>query len=129
MKTGTILIVAVVVITVLIVGALAVFLLINKREDVNPDEATATTEVAIQDGKFEPETIKVKVGDTVTWTNEDSRSHIVASDPHPIHTDLSALESDNLSPGERYTFTFTEKGEFTYHCHLHPGVKGAVIVE
>ena len=118
-----------VLLVLVVVAALVFFLVINKREDVNPDEAVDTTSVSITSDGFEPATIKIKAGDSVTWTNNDDRTHHVASDPHPIHTDLSGLESDNLSPGDTYTFTFDEAGEFTYHCHLHPGMKGAVVVE
>jgi len=92
-----------------------------------PDSAAAS--VIIKDFAFNPPEITVKAGTTVTWVNEDSAPHKVASDPHPTHTDLPGLVSGVLSTGESYSFTFTKKGTFGYHCHIHPSMKGTVVVE
>ena len=88
-----------------------------------------TTNVAIQGFAFNPPAITVSVGDTVTWTNQDSVPHDVASDPHPTHTDLPGLRSGTLNPGQSYSFTFDKAGTWSYHCHLHPTMKGAVTVQ
>ena len=85
--------------------------------------------VVIKNFAFDPPSVTVKSGDTVTWINEDTTPHIVASDPHPTHTDLPGLESSSLSQGQSYSFTFVKTGTFGYHCHLHPTMKGTVIVE
>jgi plastocyanin len=85
--------------------------------------------VNIKDFAFSPQTITIKKGSSVTWVNQDSTSHIVASNPHPAHTDLPGLVSSQLSQGQTYTFTFTKTGTFGYHCHLHPTMTGTVIVE
>lgn len=85
--------------------------------------------VAIKNSAFDPSSVTVKSGDTVTWVNEDSTQHLVASDPHPTHTDLPGLQSGSLSQGQSYTFTFVKVGTFGYHCHLHPSMKGTVVVQ
>lgn len=86
--------------------------------------------VAITATGFNPATIKVKVGQSVNWTNQDAKSHQVASDPHPSHDGLSGLEGDPLAKGESYGFTFDKAGTFTYHDHLDPlKLKGTVVVE
>ena len=85
--------------------------------------------VKIKDFVFDPEEIKIKAGTTIKWVNEDSSPHLVASDPHPTHTDLPGLQSNMLSQGDEYKFTFIKQGTFGYHCHLHPSIKGTITVE
>lgn len=89
----------------------------------------AANAVAIKDFAFSPATLTVKVGTTVTWTNQDSAPHQIASDPHPQHTGLPGLFSDSLGKGQSYSFTFDKAGTLGYHCHLHPNMKGTIIVE
>lgn len=85
--------------------------------------------VWVMDGTFNPSVVTTKVGDTITWVNKDEISRQVASDPHPSHSALPALESDPLSLGDEFSFTFNEAGTWYYHDHLSPINKGAVIVE
>ncbi len=89
---------------------------------------TATNQVNISGFAFVPQTITIKKGDTVTWTNEDSTPHIVASNPHPTHTDLPGLVSPTLQKGQSYSFKFDRSGSWGYHCHIHPSMTGTVIV-
>ena len=96
----------------------------------NSAAAPEATMVKISAAGFVPATIKVKVGQSVSWTNDDAKSHHIASDPHPAHTGLAGLESDPLSKGESYGFTFEKAGTYTYHDHLDPlKLKGTVVVE
>lgn len=85
--------------------------------------------VSIQGFAFSPQTVRVGTGTTVTWTNMDDAAHTATSDPHPVHTALPGLSSGTLEAGESYSFTFTESGTWTYHCHLHPNMRGTVVVE
>lgn len=79
---------------------------------------------------FNPKSITVKVGDTVTWTNKDTDKLWVASNPHPVHTDYSGFDALKAIPtGETYSFTFTKVGTWGYHNHLEPDKKGEIIVE
>jgi len=88
-----------------------------------------TNVITIKNSAFSPPTLTIKAGTTVTWINEDSEPHKVTSDPHPAHTDLPELVSGDLSKGQSYNFTFTKTGTFGYHCHLHPFMKGQIVVE
>ena len=92
-------------------------------------EVESVAEVLIRNFAFEPATLTVPAGTTVIWTNEDSAPHLVASDPHPAHTDLPELVSETLSQGDAYRFTFKKTGTYGYHCHLHPTMKGTIVVE
>lgn len=82
--------------------------------------------VAINNFAFDPPTMTVKTGTTVTWTNyQDGVPHIIASDtgsPMPF-------SSDSLSTGASYSFTFTKPGTYAYHCSIHPSMKGTVLVQ
>lgn len=84
--------------------------------------AAAPGEVPIVDYAFTPETITVKVGDTVTWTNRDEFDHWVLSD------DKTTLDSQALATGQQYRKTFTTPGTVTYYCNIHNGMKGSVVV-
>jgi len=80
--------------------------------------------VSIQSFAFSPKTLTIKAGDTVTWTNMDSASHTVTSDPGS-----SELGSGNLPNGQSYSHTFTQPGTYTYHCAIHPSMTATVIVQ
>ncbi|MEX2043617.1 MAG: cupredoxin domain-containing protein [Patescibacteria group bacterium] len=96
----------------------------------SPDQAAdrpAITVVLTEEG-FSPTTVTVDAGGPVEFRNASGRPAIVASDPHPQHTGLSGLESDTLSDGESYTFTFERFGTFGIHNHLNPSQTAEVIV-
>jgi len=84
--------------------------------------------VKISGFAFVPQTITINKGESVTWVNEDSTPHDVASNPHPTHTDLPGLRSGTLQNGQSYTFTFDKAGTWGYHCHIHPSMTGTVVV-
>ncbi len=90
---------------------------------------SGTNAVTIKDFAFSPSTLTIKAGTAVTWTTLDSAPHQIASDPHPAHTDLPGLISGTLEEGQSYSFAFDRAGTFGYHCHLHPNMKGTIIVE
>lgn len=75
--------------------------------------------------RFDPGVIKVRVGATVTWFNDDNFTHDVDFTRGPAR-----FHSPPLRPGERTSFTFTQPGEYEYECSFHPqNMKGKVIVE
>lgn len=86
------------------------------------EEATEKAEVTIENYAFSPKTIKVKVGGTVTWTNNDSVAHTATGDSDEFDTGL-------ISQGQSKSVTFDEAGTFTYHCTPHPNMKATVVVE
>jgi amicyanin len=93
----------------------------GSSSDTAPVAATA---VKIQNFAFSPATIKVKVGDTVTWTNEDSVAHTVTADD----TSVGGPKSELFGQGKSYSFKFTKAGTYAYHCTPHPQMKGTVEV-
>jgi plastocyanin len=91
---------------------------------------TAENLITITTTSFSPDTLTIKVGDSVTWTNSDTKLHTVNSDPHPAHTLYPDLNDvGNISAGQSKSFTFTEVGTYKYHDHLNPSLVGTIIVE
>ncbi len=97
----------------------------NSTAVTESSEATQTTTVDIKDFAYAPEAIKVKVGDKVTWTNQDSAKHDVVMDDDAAEGPNSEL----LAKGESYSYTFTKAGTYEYHCSPHPYMKATVVVE
>jgi amicyanin len=87
----------------------------TKPDDTALSNAVATNTATIQDFKFSPAVIKVKVGDTVTWTNKDSVGHSVVADT----ASADAPNGPLMQQGETYQFTFNKAGTFTLHCNPH----------
>ena len=79
--------------------------------------------VDIRNFSFNPSVLNIKTGTTVTWTNNDSVAHTVTSDSNGL------LNSPTLSPGDSFSFTFTNTGSTNYHCNIHTMMRGVVIVQ
>ena len=71
---------------------------------------------------YTPKQIGVPKGTTVTWTNGGKEFHTVTSD------DAGRPFDKSMNLGERTTVTFDRPGDFTYHCGVHPQMKGVVHV-
>jgi plastocyanin len=86
------------------------------------------------DQAYDPNPVKVKVGDTVTWTNDDSQAHTItsgtdSSDPNiGKEFDSSPGLSTLLSTNQKFSHKFDTAGEFPYFCQLHPTMVGKVVV-
>lgn len=93
------------------------------------EEAGGVVVVYTNEG-FSPAEVNVPVGTAVSFENASSKKMWVASDPHPIHTKYGEFDAkEGIAPGETYTFTFTQKGEWGYHDHLDSSARGVVVVE
>jgi plastocyanin len=78
-------------------------------------------QVTIDNFTFAPAELKVKVGDTVTWTNHDDIPHTVVS--------AGKYRSKTLDTDDKFSFTFTSAGDYKYFCSLHPHMTGMIKVE
>jgi plastocyanin len=92
-------------------------------------EATTTTEepvgteylVVVDDLSFTPEEIEIKIGDTVTWTNQGRESHTVTSwymqedEDFAVHVFIGETwDSGDIEPGESYSRIFKHPGSYDY---------------
>ena len=86
---------------------------------------------SLTDTAYSPNPIQVSVGAAVTWTNNDAQPHTVTSGSNG-QPDNKFNSSPNftplLNPGQTFSFTFTEAGEYPYFCLLHPNMVGTVNV-
>jgi plastocyanin len=86
---------------------------------------------SLTDTAYQPNPIQVSVGNTVTWTNNDSQPHTVTSGSNG-QPDNKFNSSPNfsplLNPGQTFSFTFTQAGDYPYFCMLHPNMVGTVTV-
>ncbi len=87
-----------------------------------PAPGSKTAKVAIQNFAYSPADITVQKGTTVTWTNLDSVQHTVTSD-------TGLFDSGRLSQDQVWSYTFNDAGTFSYHCTVHPNMKGTVTVQ
>jgi manganese oxidase len=70
---------------------------------------------------FSPNPVEVKVGETVTWINDDSGRHTVTSKD-------GIFDSGMMGKGQSFSYTFDKAGEYPYFCSPHPGMVGTVVV-
>jgi plastocyanin len=85
------------------------------------ESATSTSTVEIKDFAFNPGTIEVPAGTTVTWTNQDFA-------PHTATADDGSFDTGRLDQGQTGSVTFDQPGTYTYTCTFHPNMKGTVVV-
>ncbi len=86
-----------------------------------PAGATGST-VTIQNFAFNPVTITISRGQTVTWTNMDNV-------PHTVTSTTGVFDSGPISSGQTFSYTFNNAGTFEYSCTIHPSIPhGKVIV-
>ena len=77
---------------------------------------------------FEPETLTVSIGTTVTWTNNDSTLHTVTSGSSEAGNSGAEFDSSYLAAGKTFQHQFNAAGTFDYYCTLHPYMTGNVVV-
>ncbi len=98
------------------------------RASALPDKPVfGATHVYMRAETFSPAHIQVVLGTTVTWTNQDTVPHNVTFSPVVISSSDN-WESGLLYPGQSFSYTFTSRGTFQYHCQEHPNMIGTVIV-
>lgn len=86
--------------------------------------ASGAVEVTVDNYKYQPAELRVKVGTTVRWVNREKRtSHSVIW----LGPD-GGFESDRFFPDESYERKFDKPGNYPYTCGPHPEMKGVVIV-
>ncbi len=108
------------------------------EEEEEEQPQTQENVVEITSSGFNPKSLSIDAGDKVTFVNKDSKPHWPASDVHPTHgaypesggcigSKFDACKG--LAEGERFLFTFDERGSWDYHDHLNPRESGTIVVE
>ena len=82
----------------------------------------AGSKITIENYEFNPATLTVPAGTSVTWTNRDD-------DPHTVTSSENVFASPGLDIDETFSYTFSTPGTYTYHCNLHPHMTGTIVVK
>lgn len=93
----------------------------NKNQSAKEVTSQAPDTVVIQQMQFVPEKLDVKVGDTVVWINKDLVDHDVTADNN------NAFYSDTLKVGKEWKMVIKDSG--SYHCSIHPSMKGSLLIK
>lgn len=114
-----------IVLAILVIGGFYYFAKNPYQQPATNEPTQSSTKVeantiTIQNFSFNPGTLTVKQGTKVTWINQDSAIHDIKSE---------TFSSQNLSQGDKFEFTFKDKGSFDYICGLHPSMQGKIVVE
>jgi plastocyanin len=86
-------------------------------------QTVSASAISINDFAFKPQTLTVKAGTTVTWTNKDADAHGIASSNNAF------ARSKALDTNDDYSFTFSTPGTYQYFCYIHPQMTGTIVVE
>ncbi len=85
--------------------------------------------VRMTGGGFGPERVEIQAGEAVVFENGDAKGHWPASDAHPMHDEYPDFDpKEPVEPGEEWSFTFEEPGEWSFHDHMNPMFTGEIVV-
>jgi plastocyanin len=86
-----------------------------------PATTAVTKNVNITSTAFKPASVTIATGDSIKWTNKDTKTHQVVSNS-------GAFASAIISPNHAYKHTFNTAGTYRYHDGLHPSLTGKIVV-
>jgi plastocyanin len=98
----------------------------GRRGKTAANEAAAAggegaTKAEVRTMTFDPKRIEITAGTTVRWTNNDPLVHTITADD-------GSWDSGPIEPGKSWSHTFTQAGEYAFHCTPHPFMKAVVVV-
>lgn len=106
---------------VVLVGQFVVRALVDDPDP--PRRPAPQVSVAAEPGlRFSEAVLRVPVGGKGVFRNSDAVEHTFTADG-------GLFDSGRVAPGASFTFSFAAAGEVTYHCEIHPSMKGRVVVE
>jgi len=97
---------------------------VPRQHDTAPTPAQGH-QVIIWEYKFQPGTVTIPAGTTVTWVNRDMTAHTAT---HYSFSD-EPFDSGNMGANTTFSHTFRTPGAYSYLCMLHQGMTGTVVVE
>jgi plastocyanin len=83
---------------------------------------SGTVQIAYHNIAIDPDTVKVKVGSTIKWTNQDPVEHNVTSEGGP-----AKFASKNFGENGTYELKVTKPGAIHYECTIHPASMNGTI--
>jgi plastocyanin len=92
----------------------------GSANNISCNDGENGTDVSIIDFAFQPAAVTADGGGVVLWTNTGSATHTVTFD--------NGKDCGSLAAGDLLHVLFTAPGTYTYHCTIHPSMKGTVTV-
>ena len=89
--------------------------------EADKGDAVSGQQVEMKDIAYQPETIRVRTGETITWINRDAVQHDVVN-----VMEGEEPRSELFNEGQTYEWTPTEPGTIEYLCTVHPNMRGTV---
>jgi plastocyanin len=96
----------------------------HRSDSTTTPAAVATTHLVMKVLEFNPSTAGARVGQTLTWTNEDTSPHNVTYVSGPRFRSSPRM----LNPGAKFSIKLTRAGTIHYVCTLHPWMKATIVV-
>ena len=115
----------VLIIVGIIVLVLIIILLFRWNRSQKSYQQSSTASVSMRNISFNPPTLNIPSGTTVTWTNQENISHTVTSGTPDQPSGL--FDSGILRQGQPFQFTFTTLGRFLYYCRIHGSAMTGII--
>jgi plastocyanin len=78
--------------------------------------------IVVKDFMFNPNTLTIKAGSSVTWSNKDD-------EPHSVVSDAGLFRSGAMDTDESFTFKFDKPGTYHFTCSIHPRMVGTIVVQ
>jgi plastocyanin len=78
--------------------------------------------IVVKNFMFQPMSLTVKAGSTVTWTNMDE-------EPHTVVSSSGLFRSSALDTKDSFSFKFEKAGTFGFVCSIHPQMVGTIVVQ
>ena len=88
-----------------------------------PPTPVMTTNVSLKNLAFSPGAIQVTPGATVQFTNNDGIAHNIT------FSSASVMGATDFASGSRSVLMPTTPGSYAYHCTIHIGMNGTVVVQ
>jgi plastocyanin len=104
------------------IASLAAMLLATLAAGLAVAQAQPAGTVVIRNFMFNPMTLVVRAGETVTWKNLDG-------EPHTVVSDAGLFRSAALDQNDTFTFKFDKPGVYKVFCGIHPAMKETITVQ
>lgn len=123
-----------IILGLLLVFAIAIYVttrfVVNTSGNSAANEPAPAAQVDITATEFSPATVRVKVGQSVTWTNKDGTAHEMQLLLTEEQSNDESFDAEPLQPNDSYTYTFRNKGTYTYVDQRNAeSLRGTVTVE
>jgi plastocyanin len=85
-------------------------------------DAPDANRIVVKDFMFTPNSLTIKAGSSVTWSNQDD-------EPHTVVSDAGLFRSGAMDTNESFSYKFDSPGTYHFTCSIHPRMVGTIVVQ